>query len=86
MPSPHFDAEADARNSQVVNGGKKSDPFAPPYVPNLHVGELKDEQEGDEYVVLVRHRHSSLQMDMFTNVKETSSLTSSQSCRNTFCW
>ena len=85
MPSPHFDAEADARNSQVVNGGKKSDPFAPPYVPNLHVGELKDEQEGDEYVVLVRYRHSSLQRDTFAKGNATSSLTSSQSCRSTFC-
>lgn len=30
----------------------------PPYVPNLYIGELKDEEEGDEYVFLV----SSLSM------------------------
>ena len=33
---------------------KKKDPFAPPYVEKLHVGDLTDEVEGDEYVVLVR--------------------------------
>ena len=33
---------------------KKKDPFAPPYVEKLHVGDLIDEVEGDEYVVLVR--------------------------------
>ncbi|KZV73262.1 ATP adenylyltransferase [Peniophora sp. CONT] len=32
---------------------KKKDPFAPPYVEKLHVGELTDEVEGDEYVVLL---------------------------------
>ena len=29
------------------------DVFKPPYNPNLYVGELKDEDEGTEYVVLV---------------------------------
>lgn len=32
----------------------QSDPFAPPYVPNLLLGEVRDEQEGTEYVILVR--------------------------------
>ncbi|KAG8742671.1 bifunctional AP-4-A phosphorylase/ADP sulfurylase [Ceratobasidium sp. 414] len=31
----------------------KPDPFAPPYVTDLYVGELKDELDGDEYVILV---------------------------------
>ncbi|CAE6359746.1 unnamed protein product [Rhizoctonia solani] len=31
----------------------KPDPFAPPYVPDLYVGDLKDELDGDEYVILV---------------------------------
>ncbi|KAF8693066.1 ATP adenylyltransferase, partial [Rhizoctonia solani] len=31
----------------------KPDPFAPPYVPDLFIGELKDELEGDEYVILL---------------------------------
>jgi ATP adenylyltransferase len=30
---------------------EKSDPFAPPYIPNLHVGDLKSD-DGDEYAVL----------------------------------
>ena len=33
---------------------KRPDPFAPPYVPNLLLGEVRDEFEGHEYVVLVR--------------------------------
>ncbi len=32
---------------------QRPDPFKPPYNPNLYVGELKDEEEGTEYVVLV---------------------------------
>ncbi|KAG1799743.1 ATP adenylyltransferase-domain-containing protein [Suillus plorans] len=32
---------------------KKYDPFAPPYVPNLHVGDLRDESSGTEYGVLL---------------------------------
>ncbi|KAJ1300367.1 hypothetical protein OPQ81_005186 [Rhizoctonia solani] len=31
----------------------KPDPFAPPYVPELFIGELKDELEGDEYAILL---------------------------------
>ncbi|EUC62831.1 ATP adenylyltransferase [Rhizoctonia solani AG-3 Rhs1AP] len=31
----------------------KPDPFAPPYVPDLYVGDLKDELDGDEYVILL---------------------------------
>ncbi|CAE6444293.1 unnamed protein product [Rhizoctonia solani] len=31
----------------------KPDPFAPPYIPDLFIGELKDELDGDEYVVLL---------------------------------
>ncbi|CAE6364689.1 unnamed protein product [Rhizoctonia solani] len=40
QPAPNF-AKAD-----------RPDPFAPPYVPDLFIGELKDELEGDEYVIL----------------------------------
>lgn len=31
-----------------------ADPFAPPYNINLHVGDLKDEESQEEFVVLVR--------------------------------
>ena len=34
---------------------KRHDPFAPPYVPGLFLGEVRDEFEGHEYVVLVSH-------------------------------
>lgn len=53
LPTPHFDAKGDERRATLGKEGKKFDPFAPPYVPNLYVGDLKDEDEGDEYVVLV---------------------------------
>jgi len=35
------------------NGGKTYDPFAPPYNVNLHVGNLKDEEAQEEFVVLL---------------------------------
>lgn len=54
LPTPHFDANTDERRAVLGEEGKKFDPFAPPYVPSLHLGDLKDEAEGDEYVVLVR--------------------------------
>ncbi|CAE7183721.1 unnamed protein product [Rhizoctonia solani] len=31
----------------------KPDPFAPPYVLDLYIGDLKDELEGDEYAILL---------------------------------
>ena len=53
MPVPQFDAEGDTNAGVSVEKGK-TDPFAPPYIPNLLVGEFKDEVEDDEYAVLVR--------------------------------
>ncbi|GJE92278.1 ATP adenylyltransferase-like protein [Phanerochaete sordida] len=52
LPTPHFDAGADERRSALGLEGRTFDPFTPPYVPNLHLGDLKDEVDGDEYVVL----------------------------------
>jgi ATP adenylyltransferase len=43
MPTAHFEREKE----------KRGDVFNPPYNPNLYVGELQDEDEGTEYVVLV---------------------------------
>ncbi|KAJ3558018.1 hypothetical protein NM688_g1156 [Phlebia brevispora] len=51
LPTPHFDADADERRAILEGEGKRHDPFAPPYIPNLLLGDLKDE-EGEEYVVL----------------------------------
>ncbi|KAI5123679.1 hypothetical protein M0805_001707 [Coniferiporia weirii] len=56
LPTPHFEVDA-----QIVRAGGaanaetagKLDPFAPPYNLNLLVGELKDEEEGEEFVVLL---------------------------------
>ncbi|TCD60737.1 bifunctional AP-4-A phosphorylase/ADP sulfurylase [Steccherinum ochraceum] len=48
LPTPHFDAEKD---QSKANKKSKSDPFAPPYVPGLYLGELKDVEEDTDYVV-----------------------------------
>lgn len=64
LPSPHFEADAEIiradGDSKLVNEKSqgKPDPFAPPYIRNLLVGELKDDQDGEEYTVLVRVKHS----------------------------
>lgn len=39
--------------SQTTEPNVVVDPFAPPYNPNLHIGDLQDD-DGEEYVVLVR--------------------------------
>ncbi|KAJ7130854.1 ATP adenylyltransferase-domain-containing protein [Mycena crocata] len=41
LPSPHFAKPT------------KHDPFEPPYNPNLYVGELRDEDNAEDYVVLL---------------------------------
>lgn len=51
LPTPNFDPHTKELPVQEHNGGT-SDPFSPPYIPNLHVGDLKDES-GTEYVLLV---------------------------------
>jgi len=56
LPTPHFDPHIKSQEElpvQDYNGGRP-DPFSQPYLPNLHVGDLKDEREyGDEYAILV---------------------------------
>ncbi|KAL1941971.1 hypothetical protein VTO73DRAFT_6501 [Trametes versicolor] len=49
LPTPDFSADAPAVEEKEK---KKPDPFAPPYVPNLYLGEVRDAEEGDEYVIL----------------------------------
>lgn len=46
LPTPHFSDESKLPS-------EKPDPFAPPYTPTLYLGDIKDEEEGLEYVVLV---------------------------------
>ncbi|KAF8274482.1 hypothetical protein EI94DRAFT_687821 [Lactarius quietus] len=48
LPTLHFDLDAAECEKK-----KRLDPFKAPYNPNLYVGELKDEEEGTEYVVLL---------------------------------
>ena len=52
---PHLDTVSVADDSLAAQGDKDKalDPFIPPYNPNLYVGELRDEGEDEEYVVLV---------------------------------
>ncbi|KAF8210649.1 HIT-like domain-containing protein [Mycena galopus ATCC 62051] len=47
LPTPHFTAQ-DNTPSQ-----KKADPFEPPYNQNLFIGELRDEDNAEDYVVLL---------------------------------
>jgi len=54
LPSPHFDPNITSQDElppQEYNDGRP-DPFSPPYTPNLHVGDLKDEN-GTEYAILL---------------------------------
>lgn len=66
LPTPHFDLGAEK---------KQSDPFKPPYNPNLYVGELKDEEEGTEYAVLL-NKYSVVEEHFLLVTKEFQSQTS----------
>jgi ATP adenylyltransferase len=44
---PTFEEKKEAKEE-----GEKKDPFAPPYIPDLHVGDITSE-EGDDYVILL---------------------------------
>ncbi|TRM69493.1 HIT-like domain-containing protein [Schizophyllum amplum] len=46
LPTPHFDADPEKEK-------KKPDPFAPPYNEKLLIGELRGEEEEDQYVLLL---------------------------------
>ena len=55
QPAPDFskDAQGAGTSEPKKEDKKPHDPFAPPYVPNLLLGEVRDELEGYEYVLLV---------------------------------
>jgi len=55
LPTPHFDKVAEGPDSGAPFQGKKGkfDPFTPPYNENLHIGDLKDEESQEEFVVLL---------------------------------
>ncbi|KAJ6594197.1 ATP adenylyltransferase-domain-containing protein [Mycena capillaripes] len=43
LPTPHF----------TDDKKKGTDPFEPPYIPNLYIGELRDEENAEDYVALL---------------------------------
>ena len=82
LPTPHFDLGA--TEAEKV---KHSDPFKSPYNPNLYVGELKDEEEGTEYVVLVSGCATVVPSEPITTKSGwLNSSTSTLSLRSTFFW
>jgi len=68
LPTPHFNS-----GPQLPSG--KPDPFAPPYIPSLYLGEIKDEEEGTEYVVLF-NKYSVVRHHILLITKEYQSQTS----------
>ncbi|CCM01925.1 uncharacterized protein FIBRA_03998 [Fibroporia radiculosa] len=68
LPTPHFEVAAQLESS-------RPDPFSPPYVPNLYLGELRDEEEGAEYVVLF-NKYSVVPHHILMVTKEYQSQTS----------
>ncbi|KAL5507168.1 APA2 [Sanghuangporus vaninii] len=79
LPTPHFDDEQSAANEhgayRVDVHPKKPDPFAPPYIPNLLVGELRDEEEGEEFAILL-NKYSVVPDHFLMVTKEYKSQTS----------
>ncbi|RDX41812.1 HIT-like protein [Lentinus brumalis] len=49
LPTPDFTKDAPSAQAQEK---QRHDPFAPPYVPALLLGEVRDASEGREYVIL----------------------------------
>ncbi|KAH9047834.1 HIT-like domain-containing protein [Lactarius hengduanensis] len=70
LPTPHFEVAAGDHEKE-----KRTDPFKPPYNPNLYVGELKDEEEGTEYVVLL-NKYSVVEEHFLLVTKEFQSQSS----------
>lgn len=92
MPTPQFDASG-REKANLKEKEKRGDVFEPPYNPNLYVGELQDEEEGAEYVVLVSRLVRHLKRTE-TDVTRCSRLmrlllcssTSTLSSKNIFSW
>jgi len=61
--------------SSLENGGKIFDPFAPPYNVNLHVGDLREEESQEEFVVLL-NKYSVIPRHFLLVTKEFRSQTS----------
>jgi len=50
-PKTQPETPVDGPTQDQIKGG--NDPFSPPYNPNLHIGNLRDEETHDEYIVLL---------------------------------
>ncbi|KAF8482888.1 ATP adenylyltransferase-domain-containing protein [Russula ochroleuca] len=73
MPTPQFDASG-REKANLKEKEKRGDVFEPPYNPNLYVGELQDEEEGAEYVVLL-NKYSVVEEHFLLVTKEFQSQT-----------
>ncbi|KAG1731504.1 ATP adenylyltransferase-domain-containing protein [Suillus paluster] len=62
-PVPAGEAEV-AQSDVPGEASKKSDPFTPPYVPNLYVGDLRDVSSGTDYAILLK----CIQLNKFSAV------------------
>ncbi|KAI0270762.1 hypothetical protein BGY98DRAFT_1091270 [Russula aff. rugulosa BPL654] len=69
------DLAIDLDRAREGEGEAGDDVFKPPYNPNLYVGELKDEDEGTEYVVLL-NKYSVVEEHFLLVTKEFQSQTS----------
>jgi len=72
MPTVHFERDRREREKEKET---RRDVFEPPYNPNLYVGELRDEEEGTEYVVLL-NKYSVVEEHFLLVTKEFQSQTS----------
>ncbi|KAI0630099.1 ATP adenylyltransferase-domain-containing protein [Trametes polyzona] len=72
LPTPDFSKDAPPAAEQEK---KRPDPFAPPYVPNLYLGEVRDEEDGAEYVILF-NKYSVVPHHILMVTKEFQSQTS----------
>ncbi|KAH9957949.1 ATP adenylyltransferase-domain-containing protein [Russula dissimulans] len=75
-PTPRFEpAAGGAAITDDHREEKRADVFEPPYNPNLYVGDLRDEEEGTEYVVLL-NKYSVVEEHFLLVTKEFQSQTS----------
>jgi ATP adenylyltransferase len=72
-PTPHLERDALTEREKEKRGD--GDVFSPPYNPNLYVGELRDEDEGIEYAVLL-NKYSVVEEHFLLVTKEFQSQTS----------
>jgi len=77
LPTPHFDPNVKSQEElpvQSYNGGRP-DPFSPPYVPNLYIGDLSAVENGVEYPILL-NKYSVIPHHFLMVTKEFQSQTS----------